>query len=218
MKFAISYSGGKDCALATYRMIAAGHTPVALITTLSAGQDRSWFHGIPKDLLEAVSDSMEIPLIACACDPEQYTQAYEQGLAKVREMGVRACVFGDIDIDDHKRWNEARCEAAGLDCILPLWGQNREALVRETIEAGFRAMIKIVQSDQLDESFLGKDLTGELVEKIQAAGCDVCGENGEYHTFVHGGPIFKRPIPLKIGEVVDLGRHKAIDISLAQPK
>jgi diphthamide synthase (EF-2-diphthine--ammonia ligase) len=96
-----------------------------------------------------------------------------------------------------------RCKNAGIDCILPLWHQNREALVREIIEAGLLALIKIVQADKLDESFLGKDLSIPLIEKIKQTGSDVCGENGEYHTFVHDGPIFSHPILLRHSGIVD---------------
>ena len=212
MKFAISYSGGKDSALALYRMILGGHVPVALVTTVNAAQNRSWFHGLQAPLLDAVSESLGIPWIACACDPDGYVRAHEAGLARARQMGAAACAFGDIDIDDHRRWDEARCAAAGLECVLPLWNQDREALAREAVNAGFRAMIKIIQSDKLDASFLGKTLSLPLIEEIKAAGIDVCGERGEYHTFVYDGPIFKAPVAFKLGEVIDFGTHKAIDL------
>jgi len=151
MNFAVSYSGGKDGALSLHRMIAAGHTPVALVTTINSEQKRSWFHGVQKELLEAVSGSLGIPLISCECTPDGYAKAFEAGLTKAREMGAEACVFGDIDIDDHKQWDEERCKNEGLICLLPLWKQNREALVHETIEKGFKALIKIIQCDKLDE-------------------------------------------------------------------
>jgi len=214
MKFAVSYSGGKDGALALYRMIATGHTPVALVTTFNIEQKRSWFHGVQEDLLEAVSASLGIPFISCECTPDGYTKAFEAGLMKAREMGAKACVFGDIDIEGHKQWDEEQCKNVGLDCILPLWKQNREALVLEMIDTGFRALIKIIQCDKLDESFLGKDLSAPLVERIGLAGADICGENGEYHTFVYDGPIFTHSIPFEIKGIVDLGTHKALDICL----
>jgi len=212
MEFAISYSGGKDSALALYRMIAFGHKPVAMISTFNSEQNRSWFHGIQMDLLEAVSGSLDIPLICCPCTPDEYTKAYEDGLAEARRIGAQACVYGDIDIDGHRQWNRERCKNAGLDCILPLWKQDREALIYETIAAGFKAMIKIIQCDQLSESLLGKDLTIPLIDTIKATGSDVCGENGEYHTFVYDGPVFRYPIPLERRGIVDFGTHKAIDI------
>jgi len=214
MNFVMSYSGGKDSALALYRMVSDGHTPIALITTINIEQKRSWFHGIQRELLEAVAKSVGLPLIACECIPSEYEKAYECGLAKAHKMGATACVFGDIDIDEHRLWNEQRCKSVGLDCILPLWKQSREELVNEVIEAGFKSLVKIVRSDKLDDSFLGKDLTIPLLGKIKSTGSDVCGENGEYHTFVYDGPIFSKAIPLKVHKIVDLGTHKAIDISI----
>jgi len=212
MKFALSYSGGKDCMLALYRMIINGNTPIALITAVNTEQNRSWFHGIQPVLLDAVSDSLNIPLITCECTPDEYQLAYEEGLSKARQMGAEACVFGDIDIDGHRRWNEERCEKAGLGCILPLWNEDREALVREMIGVGFKAVIKIIQSDKMDEFFLGQTLSIPLLEKIKAAEVDACGENGEYHTFVYDGPVFKRPISFKADEIIDFGTHKAIKL------
>ena len=198
--------------MALYRMVEQGHHPTALITTVNAGQKRSWFHGISNELMQDVSNSMGIPLILCECTPDNYTQAYEHGLGKAREMGADACVFGDIDIDEHKLWNEERCKKAGLSCILPLWKLNREALVHEVLDSGFKAVIKTIDSRKLDVSFLGQDLTAALIADIKAVGVDPCGENGEYHTFVYDGPIFARPVPFITGEAVDLGTHKAIEL------
>ena len=212
MDFVMSYSGGKDSALALYRMIIDGHKPVALIATINIEQKRSWFHGIQQELLNAVSDSLKIPLISCECTPDEYAKAFENGLIRARKMGAGACVFGDIDIDEHRRWNEEQCKNLGLDCILPLWGQNRETIVREMIDVGFKALIKIIQTDKLEESFLGRDLSVSMINKIRLTGSDVCGENGEYHTFVYDGPIFVHPVVFETGDIIDLGKHKAIDI------
>jgi len=214
MNFVMSYSGGKDGALALHRMMSANHKPVALITTINIEQERSWFHGIEKDILETVAKSIGVPLIACECLPDEYAESFEKGLAKASALGATACVFGDIDIADHRKWNEERCMSAGLECILPLWDEEREKLVIELIESGFKALIKIVQCNKLDDSFLGKDLTIPLMEKIKLTGSDVCGENGEYHTFVHDGPIFRSPIHITTKNVVDFGTHKAIALEL----
>ena len=217
MNFAISYSCGKDSALALYRMIKAGHRPVAMITTVNAKEDRSWFHGVSLDVIEEISKSLGIPLIACRCEPKKYLEAIEKGLAEAKSMGAQACVFGDIDIEDHKSWNEQLCLNAGLECILPLWGEDREALIAESLAAGFKSMIKIVQKAFLDGSFLGKTLTAELVEKIKSTGADACGENGEYHTIVYDGPIFYFPVRLKAGRQVDFPEYTAIDVQLSPP-
>ena len=212
LNFAMSYSGGKDGALALYRMLSEKNTPVALITTINPEQERSWFHGVQKQLLETVSKSIGIPLIICECLPNDYEKSFEEGLLKAKELGATACVFGDIDISGHRQWNETRCMNTGIKCILPLWNEDRESLVVEFIELGFKALIKIVQCDMLDESFLGKTLSMPLLEQIKLTGSDICGENGEYHTFVYDGPIFQTQIPIETKSIIDFGTHKAVDI------
>ena len=213
LNFAISYSGGKDSALALHRMIRQGHKPAALITTVNIEHNRSWFHGIQDELLQSISNSLQIPLIICKCTANDYTQLFENSLEKARLMGADSCVYGDIDIGDHREWNEERCQKAGLKCVLPLWRQDRETLVRETIASGFKALIKIVDSRKLGDSFLGQILTIPLIEEIKNAGVDVCGENGEYHTFVYDGPVFKSPVAFETGKPIDFGAHKAIEIT-----
>ena len=218
MNFVISYSGGKDSALALYRMMIQGHKPVAMVTTINKAQGRSWFHGIQSEFLTKVSESLDIPMISCACKPEEHEESFEKGLKEAKALGAEACVFGDIDIEGHSQWNHARCSAAELKCMLPLWHEEREALVREVIDHGFKAVIKIVQLKALDESFLGKTIDVELMKRIKSTGADPCGENGEYHTFVYDGPIFRFPIRFLAKETVDFGTHKAVDMVLPPPE
>ncbi|MCL1848211.1 MAG: diphthine--ammonia ligase [Clostridiales bacterium] len=212
MQFVISHSGGKDSALALCRMAEQGHRPVAMITTVNRAQQRSWSHGMHQSLMIAVSESLGIPSIFCECTAEDYAQSFARSLADAKALGAEACVFGDIDIEGHKAWNEGLCHDAGLSCLLPLWQQGREALVREALDRGIRALIKVIDKRQLDASYLGQDLTWHIVEKMKAAGVDPCGENGEYHTFAYDGPGFAHPIAFEAGEVVDLGDYQAIDL------
>ena len=212
MKFAISYSCGKDSALTLYKMIKTGNEPVCLIVTINEDAGRSWFHGVDEGLLEKVSSALGIPVIAARCKGENYQSAFEDALGKAAEMGAQCCAFGDIDIEGHLDWNRDRCAAAGLECLVPLWGLTREEAVAELLEAGFEARIKCIDKQYLDSSFLGKTLNPELIEKIRATGADICGENGEYHTFVCNGPIFREPVEIAVGDIIDFGSHAAIDI------
>lgn len=216
MKFALSYSGGKDSALALYKMINAGHTPVAMITTVRKSQSRSWFHGIDLPLLTEISRSLGIPLLMAESEGEDYHTAFEACLIQAAVMGAQSCAFGDIDIDGHLEWNRDRCQSAGLKCEMPLWKMSREQAVSEFISAGLLAAVKCIQNDKLDKSVLGKTLDWETVELFRRSGIDVCGENGEYHTIAYGGPIFEYTVGLNYGEVLDFGTHSAIDISLCK--
>ena len=212
MKFAMSYSGGKDCNLAIHKMIQQGHTLVALVTTVNSEQQRSWFHGIPESLLQASAASLGVPLITAESTPDNYTEALVEALIRARELGAEACAFGDIDIDQHKEYDDDVAKQAGLISVLPLWKMDRDQVINEQMSSGIKAVIKLVDKSQLDESFLGQTVTLELVEKIKAAGADACGENGEYHTFVYDGPCFAEPVAYQTGELVDFGTHMAIDI------
>ncbi|GIM32613.1 Dph6-related ATP pyrophosphatase [Paraclostridium bifermentans] len=193
-KFVMSFSGGKDSTLALYRMIKKGYEPVALLTTVKKDADKSWTHGINRRLLKQVSESLDIPLLEVECDVCEYEKEFEKSLTKAKELGASICVFGDIDIEEHKNWDVERCENSGIEASFPLWQEDRESLVYEFIESGFTTIIKTVNLDYLNESLLGKKLTKNVVLEIKNAGADACGENGEYHTFVIDGPLFKEKV------------------------
>ncbi|MGL4403941.1 MAG: diphthine--ammonia ligase [Fusobacteriaceae bacterium] len=200
-KFIVSYSCGKDSTLALYRMIKAGFEPSGLLVTMNSKEGKSWFHGISADLLQRYSDALGIPLIPIYIkEGEDYGNCFQKALSEAKNIGIDTCVFGDIDIEDHRKWCTERCEAVGIGAHFPLWQENRESLVHEFIDSGFQAMIKVVNLDWLPLKFLEKTLTKEVVDSIKNYGADPCGENGEYHTFVYDGPIFKKPIPFKIGD------------------
>lgn len=215
IKFAISYSCGKDSALALWRMLKAGHAPVALVVNINQELNRSWFHGIDMLLLSQISRSLAIPLIKAPSSGHDYHLALEQALREARGLGAQACVFGDLDNEQHLQWDQERCESAGLECVMPLWQEKREALMAELIEDGFQAVVKAVQMPFLGPEFLGKAVTWTFVEKLRAAGVDICGENGEYHTLVYNGPIFRYPVPIKLGHVLHFNNHSVINIMAA---
>lgn len=196
-KFVLSYSGGKDCILALHRKIQEGCTPIALLTTVKKSASETWTHGLTYDLLEQVSKSLELPIIYVECDALEYEIKFEEKLKVAKEMGATSVVYGDIDIQMHKQWGIDRAANTGLEYEFPLWQEDREKLVNEVIDNGFKAIIKKVNLDYMSKDFLGKTLTKELIEKIKSTGSDACGENGEYHTFVVDGPIFNYKIETK---------------------
>lgn len=196
-KFVMSYSCGKDSTLALYRMIKEGHEPVGLLVTVDEELNRSWFHGIEERILNDISKSLNIPLIMMKCNGENYEKLFEEVLENSKNSGADSCVFGDIDIENHRKWCSDRCKNSKLEAIFPLWQENREKVTYEFIDSGFKAILKNINLDYLNEEFLGKTLTKELVKDIKETGADPCGENGEYHTFVFDGPIFSFPIEFK---------------------
>jgi len=210
--FVASYSGGKDSILAIYRAVKLGMKPVSLIITYNMDMDRSWFHNIPEDLLKEVSASLDIPIKLIKTSGKDYAVNFEKELKVQKENGVDVCVFGDIDLEEHLQWCTARCDAAGIEAFFPLWQEERKALVDEFIASGFTANIIVVDTDRLSEKYLGMTLTPETVSSIVADGADACGENGEYHTFVSNGPLFKTPVSFCYGEPVKNGRYAILPI------
>ncbi|MFV0504616.1 MAG: diphthine--ammonia ligase [Lachnospirales bacterium] len=200
-KFVASFSGGKDSTLSIYRAMEAGNTPVGLITTFNENAEASWFHNIPKTYLEKVAKSLNIPLYLINTMGDDYGVKFEEKLAEMKKLGAEVCVFGDIDIEDHYKWCSERCKNVGLDYYFPLWLEDRKSLVCDFIEKGFKAVITVLNHDKMNKSFIGKTLTNSLVEDIELSGVDVCGENGEYHTFVYDGPIFSEKIAMKFKEM-----------------
>lgn len=213
MKFALSYSFGKDSTLALHRMLQAGHEPVCMVATVNPAVERSWFHGVSPALMSASSARLGVPLLLCKTAGDDYHLQLEKTLLRAKEMGAEACVFGDIDIEQHAEWNRARCDNTGLGCMMPLWQESRHSVVEELIGSGFKAMVKCVQKPYAEA--LGQVLDAAVVRRLEALGADACGENGEYHTYVFNGPIFTEPVPVTTGEVLDLDTHLAIDILLA---
>jgi diphthine-ammonia ligase len=204
-KVVVSFSGGKDSTLSLYKMIKRGYEVIGLLVTFDK-QNNSCFHKIPRDIFERVSEKLEIPFMEVDCsEGKNYEEEFEKELIRSKEKGAEICVFGDIDIEAHKKWCLSRCDAAGLKGIFPLWQQDRESLTNEFIDYGFKAIIKKVNLRTLGEDFLGKELTKEVVQEIKNLGCDPSGENGEYHTLVFDGPIFKDEVKFnKIDrEIVD---------------
>ncbi len=212
MKFVISYSGGKDSVLALHKMVQAGHTPMGLLVMVNRDMERSWFHGVDLPLLEQISASLQIPLLPCVCTGEDYCAAMEHGLRQAKALGAEACVFGDIDIEDHLTWCQQRCNAAGLARIHPLWHRDRRENTLEFIQLGYQALIKCVRNQDLPQSFLGRMLDLALLQEMEQRGVDVCGENGEYHTVAVGGPLFRQPVRYQCKEILDFGNISAINI------
>lgn len=200
--FAASYSGGKDSVLAIHRAIQKGMILDALIITYNTDQGRSWFHGIPQEVLAEVEQSVGVPVKLIRTGTAEYAANFEQALREQKALGTEVCVFGDIDIEGHLEWGRERCAAVGLEAYYPLWHEKRADLVRECIGSGFEARITVVDSKRLDPSFLGRRLTKQVMQEIEAAGADVCGENGEYHTFVIDGPIFSYPLPVEFADPI----------------
>ena len=212
MKIAVSYSGGKESALALHKAIEQGYEPILLITMYNNETKRSYSHGIDERMLEEISECLDIPLLVVKTGDERYAWDFENALQKAKAMGAEACVFGDVDIKGHKAWCSERCESAGVKPVFPLWGKPRKEVVYECIDSGFTANITTINTKYLSEDFLGSVLSRQVALDIENQGIDICGENGEYHTFVSDGSIFKKPIQFSFGEKIVNGDYTMLPI------
>lgn len=212
MKFAVSYSCGKDSTLAFHKMLEQGHEPVCLVVMVNEEADRSYFHGADYTMLRLYSEALALPMITCPATGATYQSAFETGLSKAKDMGARAVCFGDIDIEQNRQWEEDRCEATGLLPYFPLWQQGREEMVYELIGLGYKCLIKSINRTLLPMNLLGTLISEESVNAMKSAGIDICGENGEYHTLAIDGPIFQKPLPFQTGNTIELGDYAVIDI------
>jgi len=199
-KFVASFSGGKDSTLAIYRAIKSGMIPVEFIITYNTDRGRSWFHGIPEALLSTIEESVGVAIRLIKTTGEEYGENFEKALKASKERGAEVCVFGDIDLEGHLTWCKDRCEAVEIEAYFPLWQESRKSIVHEFIDSGFKAAITIVDTNRMPDSFLGETLSKVVAKDIEKCGADICGENGEYHTFVYGGPLFKKEIEFAFGE------------------
>lgn len=212
MKFAMSYSCGKDSTLALHKLMDQGHEPVCLIVMVNREAGRSWFHGASPELLDRYEAALGLPMIRCPSGGTDYRLAFEDGLKRAQALGAEAACFGDIDIAGNRQWEEDRCKAAGLIPCFPLWRQGRAENVRELVALGYRCLIKSVDPKRLPLSLLGQYLDGAAIAVMEAAGADICGENGEYHTLTVDGPVFRAPVAVRLGEILELEHHAVIDI------
>ena len=215
----LSWSGGKDSALALAALRADPRFEVvALLTTVTAGYDRISIHGVRRSLLERQIGALELPLHEIELQPSSSNEQYEAALAhalqgvRQRYPDVRRVAFGDLFLEDVRRYREAQLPRFGFECVFPIWGRSTTELAEEFIDAGFEARLVCVDTTQLDGRFAGRAFDRALLAELPP-GVDRCGERGEFHTFVAAGPIFTAPVPYALGErVLRDGRFMYCDL------
>ena len=184
-----SWSGGKDSYLACLRAKEAGHEPLVLLNNLNEQGDFSRSHGIPKSLLIQQAEDLDIPIEFNVTTWKDYEQTFVKKLESIRTTySIEAAVYGDIDIESHRAWEEKVSHAVGLKPLLPIWQESRVELVKEMLDHGMKCLIVSCQS-QYSSEILGKVIDASLLKKFDDLGIDVCGENGEYHSLVINGAI-----------------------------
>lgn len=216
MKAFVSWSGGKETSLACYRALKGENINVAyLLNMISEDGKHSRSHGVSSKLLKIQAEAIGIPIIQRGAAWGNYEEEFKKAVSRLKKENVQAGVFGDIDVQEHRGWVERVCGEAGVKPVLPLWKGEREELLKEFIQAGFRAIIVATQPDLLGKEWLGRQINREFMKDLNGLGSvDLCGENGEYHTFVYDGPIFKRPVGFKTGRKMLKDDHWFLELKL----
>jgi len=205
-KVIVAWSGGKDSALALYETLNSGRYEVQeLLTIVTKDYDRISIHCVRRVLLEQQANALGFPLkktfISKGASDEEYENELLKTLKKQRDNGVFSVVFGDIFLEDIRRYREQILAKVGMNGIYPLWKKDTQALARKFINLGFKAIITSIDSNVLTKDFVGREYNEQFLSDLPE-NVDQCGENGEFHSFVYNGPIFHESVSFKKGEKV----------------
>ncbi|MCU7618373.1 diphthine--ammonia ligase [Chryseobacterium sp. PBS4-4] len=206
LKAVFNWSSGKDSALALYKTLKENQLEVTtLLTSINKEFQRISMHGVHVSLLEKQAESLGLHLIKMELPKEPSMEEYREIMSKtlniIQSQGVTHSIFGDIFLEDLRKYREDQLQSIGMKAVFPLWKQNTTELINEFLDLGFKTIVTCVNETYLDKSFAGRIIDKNFIKDLPE-NVDPCGENGEFHTFTFDGPIFKNPIEFEIGETV----------------
>ncbi len=220
-KAVFNWSGGKDSALALQKTLQENEFEVvSLLTTINEETRTSSIHAIPLKLLLMQARSIGIPLytVLLSRDNKTYEEGMTEAVEHFRKLGVTHFIFGDIFLADVKSYRESKLKPLGIEVVEPLWGRTSQEIFSDFLRSGIKTKIIITQADKLDQTFIGRELDDDFSRSLPV-GIDLCGENGEYHTFSYDGELFKTKIDFEIAGInkitydfkMDTGEMKSYD-------
>ncbi|MFQ5996263.1 MAG: diphthine--ammonia ligase [Dehalococcoidales bacterium] len=211
-----SWSGGKDSCLACYRAVASGLKIRYLANMLTEDGQRSRTHGLSAQVLQVQSQAIGIPLMQRRATWNSFEAEFKKMLRAFKQQGVVGGVFGDIDLDEHREWVERVCQEMAITPHLPLWGESQEKILRDFIDSGFEAIVVATKADMLGEEWLGRSIDLDFIRHLDelrgTKNITLCGEAGEYHTFVTDGPLFQKRIEISETKKVLRDEHWFLEI------
>ncbi|MCK4463610.1 MAG: diphthine--ammonia ligase [Candidatus Omnitrophica bacterium] len=220
MKAFISWSGGKETSLAFYKAMQNQDVKVAyLLNMISEDGKHSRSHGVNSNLLKIQAEAIGIPIVQRKTSWGRYEEEFKKAVLELRKERIDTGIFGDIDIEEHRDWIERVCKNIGIRPILPLWKREREKLLKEFIQVGFKAIVVTTQVNFLGKVWLAHQINERFIEDLKTLGnIDLCGEKGEYHTFVYDGPIFKKPVKFVVGKKILKNKHWFLELNLKESR
>lgn len=205
MKLISSWSGGKDSCLALYKTLLKGGEVCLLLNFISAEYRRCCFHGLASELMTLQAQALDLPLlqVAVPAEMQEYENKFKLTVRALKEKEkIQGLIFGDVYLAEHKNWVDRVCAELEITPRQPLWGIPPAKVVEEFIGAGFQAVVVSAKADLFGPEFLGRQVDDELLKDLEKMQICPCGENGEFHTFVYDGPIFKKKINIKKTEKI----------------
>jgi len=215
MQAFVSWSGGKETMLSCYRVMKERNVRIrSLLNMASEDGKHSQSHGVDSVLLRMQAEAIGVPFTQVKSTWNTYEEEFKKAVSELKAKGIDTGIFGDIDLQEHRDWVERVSREVGIKPILPLWNGKREELFQEFIRSGFKAVVVATNAEFLAEDWLGRELNEEFAKDLKNLGTvDLCGEKGEYHTFVYDGPIFKRKIDLLFGEKIQREKHWFLNVT-----
>lgn len=219
MLFAVSWSGGKDSCLASWKAVSEGIDIQCLLNTYREDSGRVAFHGVRAELIHRQAEALGKALVQKTVGDGDYEDIFLGALVELESKGFEGVVFGDIDVRQNREWSERVARKAGLEPVFPLWNMDQKGIMEEFVGAGFKAIIVALDSKFLAKDDLGRKIDTAWLARIEdlrreAVGVPItyCGENGEYHSFVTGGPSFRSDIAVKTGRSIMKNGYWLIDL------
>lgn len=203
-KVVIGFSGGKDSTLALFKLQKNTEYEIdSLLVTLTEGEECVTSHGVRFEMLKLQSESLGLTLrevrLPRNCSNEKYEEMMKEAISQMRDDGVTQMAFGDIHLQDIREYREKMLSETGMTALFPLWGMSVEKVSKEFINIGFKTILTCIDLDKLDKSFAGRVYDQDFIQDYPKDH-DICGESGEFHSFVFDGPNFKFPVPFELGE------------------
>lgn len=203
----LSWSSGKDSAWMLHRLRDDPEVEiVGLLTTLNSDADRVAMHAVRRELLRMQADAAGLPVreieLPWPCTNEDYERIMGEATSRAKSDGVTHIAFGDLFLEDVRKYREDNLKGTGVEPLFPLWGSDTTHLAAEMVRGGLRAYLTCVDPKQLGADFAGREYGAKLLDDLPP-GVDPCGENGEFHTFVFEGPMFDRPVNVKPGQIIE---------------
>jgi len=212
-KYAVMWSGGKDSCLALSRARRSGLQVTALLNFFDDASSRVRFHGVRSTLIAQQARALNLDLFQFATQPDSFASSFETALGEMKARGYAGIVAGDIHLQDVRQWNDEHVSDAGLKLVEPLWHEDGVAILESLVDEGFRAVLTCCDDKWSDHLWPGREIDREFIDDVSAvSGLDVCGERGEYHSYVFDGPLFSSRANFTLGEIRRTDGFSQIDL------